>query len=451
MKSSRAAWLARGILGIVLGLRASAAARSPSCEQPERIVLANGIEVLLVAEPASPTLAVVSSVHVGTRHDPPGYEGLAHFVRHLTFRDAPGFAGAQALYQAAGAFRVNAQSSRDTTDYYALLPAAQLERALWIEARRLGMGLDALDEPGASQEREVLQREWSADYEKSPGQVLAQAVDESLFAPQHPYRGARETEASLSRQTLPEARAFFARYYRPERVRLVLLGGFDVARAKVLLERHLGSLPAGARADGQALVERECAAARRPSAAPSAQRLVLFTPLRREFLEVYWPLAAGEDGQRWRGVMAMFESALSEVAQQAALSQDVWVRLEQQELGGFWKLHLEMAPGQKLDLAEPLIRRVLKELRKDTPDASRLLARQQAFELSEQLQGADALGRALGLARRECSVATCVTTSELVAPSLFDELDRFSLDRALVVERRARAGSPSEGSIERSR
>jgi zinc protease len=438
-------------MAIVLALNVGAAARSPSCEHPERLVLANGIEVLLAPEPATSTLAVVSSVHVGTRHDPPGYEGLAHFVEHLTLRKAPGFASALGLYQAAGAFRVDARTRRDATDYYAILPAAQLERALWIEARRLGLGLDALDEAGASQERQVLQQEWSADYARSLGHALAQAIDESVFAPPHPYRGARESEASLARLTLAEARAFFARHYQPERVRLILLGGFDVAQAKVLLERHLGSLPAGARAEGQTLAERECAAARLPLTAPSARRLVLSAPLGREFVELHWPLAAGENGERWRGVMAMFERALSDAGQQAGVSHEVRVGLEQQELGSFWKLCMGLVPGKKLELAEPLIRMVLKDLRRNAPDASSLLARQQAFELSEQLLETGLLGRALGLAKRECSSSPCVTTSQQVAPALFEELDRFSLERALLVERRYRVGRRTEGSIERSR
>ena len=448
MKALETAWLAGCCIGVALALSLEAAARSPSCEHPERVVLANGIEVLLVPEPGTQALAVVSSVHAGSRHDPPGYEGLAHFVQHLTFREAPGFAGAQPLYRAAGAFVMNAQTTRDTTDYGALLPASQLERALWLEARRLGLGLDALDEPAARQVQEMLQRERSLAGATS--QVLAQALDESLFPPQHPYRGAHESEASLARLSLAEARAFFAQHYRPERVRLVLLGGFDVARAKVLLERHLGSLPARAHADGPAPAERECAAARQPLPAPSARRLVLYSLQRRESLQLYWPLAAGEDGQRWRGLMAMFGSALSDAAQQAGLSHDVQVELEQQELGGFWQLHMRMVPGKQLELAEPLIRMVLAELRKNTPAATELMARRQAFELSEQLFENSLLGRARALAQRSCAIPACVTTAEQLAPALFEELDRFTIERALRVERRFQEGSPLGGTIERA-
>src|SRR5262245_63835715 len=100
----------------------------------------------MLPDAALPQVAIVSSMRAGFRDDPPGYEGLAHFVEHLTFRGAPGFASVFELYAEAGATGVNATTSSDTTDYYALLPAAQLERGLWLEARRLALGLDLIDE-----------------------------------------------------------------------------------------------------------------------------------------------------------------------------------------------------------------------------------------------------------------------------------------------------------------
>ena len=82
----------------------------------------------------------------------------------------------------------------------------------------------------------MLLRKYAWRFGKGSRRLQLQAVEDSLYAPQHPYRA------------LADARAFFAEYYQPARVRLVLLGGFDAPRAKALLERHLGSLPAAANA-----------------------------------------------------------------------------------------------------------------------------------------------------------------------------------------------------------
>jgi zinc protease len=435
----------------VLATSVGAGARSPSCENAERVVLANGLEVLLVAEPASPTLAVVSSVHVGARNDPPGYEGLSHFVEHLAMRKTSAFASSMALYREAGAFVQNAVTRSDTTDYLALLPAAQLERALWIEARRLAIGLDALDEPAAAQEREVLLLEYGWRYGVGPGQLLLESVEAAMFPPQHPYHGPPENQDSLGRLTLADARAFFSHYYRPDRVRLVLLGGFEVAQAKLLIERHLSSLPTAAgSADGPALVQRECAAAQATRSTTLPQRLVLSSQNRREVVEFYWPLPPGDDGQRWRGMMAVFESALSDAAQQAGLSHDVQLRLDRRELGAYWRLGIAMVPGKDPGLARKLVKKVWKDLRENAPDPATLAARRQRFELSEALLEASLLERALNLARRECSSSQCLPGPERTALPPFSELERFAPERALTIEQRFGKRSPLQGSIERA-
>jgi len=79
-----------------------------------------------------PTVAVLSSIHAGSRDDPKGHEGLAHYVEHLTFLGTAAYTSAMDLYQEIGATGLNATTYLDTTDYYALVPSSQLERALWI-------------------------------------------------------------------------------------------------------------------------------------------------------------------------------------------------------------------------------------------------------------------------------------------------------------------------------
>ncbi|HTV17583.1 MAG TPA: insulinase family protein, partial [Polyangiaceae bacterium] len=100
---------AGGAAALLLGLGArGAAASSPSCDDVERFTLKNGIQVVLARDAGLPSVALVSSIHAGSRDDPPGYEGLAHYVEHLTLRAAPPFASALALYEQAGAVDANA-------------------------------------------------------------------------------------------------------------------------------------------------------------------------------------------------------------------------------------------------------------------------------------------------------------------------------------------------------
>jgi len=189
---------------------AVSSAHAATREAPQRRLLANGIEVVLLPDASLPQVAVVSSVRAGFRDDPPGYQGLAHFVEHLTFRGVPPFASVSELYAEAGATSVNATTSSDTTDYYALLPAAQLERGLWLEARRLAIGLDSIDEGTARDERAVLLREHELRYGYAPGFRLLSATYAALFAAPHPYHALFPSERSLERLSLDAARRFHA-------------------------------------------------------------------------------------------------------------------------------------------------------------------------------------------------------------------------------------------------
>src|SRR4051794_16829712 len=48
--------------------------------------LKSGLRIIVEEERAAPIAGVVSVVGVGSANDPPGKEGLAHLVEHLTFR-----------------------------------------------------------------------------------------------------------------------------------------------------------------------------------------------------------------------------------------------------------------------------------------------------------------------------------------------------------------------------
>src|SRR6187551_421779 len=86
-----------------LTLAPAALAASPSCETAaERFQLPNGLEVVLVPDASLPAVAMVSSIHVGSRNDPPDHAGLAHYLEHLTYRQAPPFASVFDLYDEIG-------------------------------------------------------------------------------------------------------------------------------------------------------------------------------------------------------------------------------------------------------------------------------------------------------------------------------------------------------------
>jgi hypothetical protein len=412
----------------------------------QRHRLKNGVEVLLRPQQGGQKVHVRSSVHVGSRNDPPGYEGLAHYVEHLTFRAAPGFAPVHDLYEEAGATGMNASTTLDTTDYYATVPAAQLERALWIEARRLALGIDLVAEEPARQERQVLQREHAM--RNGTGVLLEarQALHSALFPSGHPYHKRLASQDSQARLSLSDARWFFARHYRPERVRLVLAGDFEPAAALALVERWFGSLRAKAdvpAAPGE--LSDACAWAKQPLA-PAARRLRVSSRDENESLTAYYPLAATEEPERWRGLLFYIEQRLRIASEEAGISAAVKLDVARGELGHYYVLTLPLAPAQPLEKAEPLLATVLEKARHLSGQELQAAAR--SIDVWTRTGNRSLEEQTLQLAERQCVPLVCPRPAPRLASSVLAELERFALTRALMVERIHDPNAPDEGDVE---
>jgi zinc protease len=208
-----------------------------------RVRLSNGLDVLLEEDHRSPRVAVHVEYRVGARDQPAGYTGLAHTVEHVMFswcRWEP--RGFHVAIEQLGGSGVNAITSADTTEYFESAPASQLERVLALEADRMGFLLAHLDEPMLAAQRRVVGREF-AQHQSSVDVVgLGAYVDEALFPVGHPYRKIREREDELRALTLDNVRWFHQRWYVPSNAMLVVVGDFELSRARAMVERHFGGL-----------------------------------------------------------------------------------------------------------------------------------------------------------------------------------------------------------------
>ncbi len=73
---------------------------------------------------------------VGSRNEHPEKTGMAHLFEHLMFSNCGRDVDFDGLMQSAGGDS-NAFTTQDTTQYYNVAPASQLELMLQLEARRL--------------------------------------------------------------------------------------------------------------------------------------------------------------------------------------------------------------------------------------------------------------------------------------------------------------------------
>lgn len=187
--------------------------------------LDNGLTVGLLHNPQAPTVTSVLWYRVGTRDEPEGHGGVAHFLEHMMFKGtehlAPGEIDRRT--QALGGSN-NAFTSHDATAYYFNFARDRWREALEIEADRM-RGL-ALEPVQVDSERQVILEEISM-YESDPWDALDQRVQARLFE-QHPYGkpvlGTATDLAAIDSKALAN---FHRRFYRPDNAVLVLAGDLD--------------------------------------------------------------------------------------------------------------------------------------------------------------------------------------------------------------------------------
>ncbi|MDX1911535.1 MAG: insulinase family protein, partial [Saprospiraceae bacterium] len=98
-----------------------------------RHILPNGLRVLVHEDPSTPLVAVNVSYYVGSRDEQPDKTGFAHLFEHLMFAGSKNVPDFDEPLQRAGGEN-NAFTTNDYTTFYEIVPAENLETALWLES-----------------------------------------------------------------------------------------------------------------------------------------------------------------------------------------------------------------------------------------------------------------------------------------------------------------------------
>ncbi len=117
------------------GAAAAAQTTVPPIDFHER-VLPNGLKVITSLDRTTPNVTVQVWYGVGAKNDPHGRSGFAHMFEHMMFkatRDMPA-EYMDRLTEDVGGMN-NAFTQDDTTAFYEVIPAADLQRLIWAEAR----------------------------------------------------------------------------------------------------------------------------------------------------------------------------------------------------------------------------------------------------------------------------------------------------------------------------
>jgi predicted Zn-dependent peptidase len=208
-----------------------------------RHTLSNGMR-LLVHEDATTPMAVVNLLYnVGARDEEEDKTGFAHLFEHLMFAGSKNVASFDEALQLAGGNN-NAFTTNDFTNYYEIIPATNLETALWVESDRMH-NLN-INERTLSVQRNVVMEEFKEHYLNQPYGDASHLLRELAYKI-HPYKWPTigKELGHIEKASLPDVQSFFNRYYDPANAILVVAGGVDARSASTVAEKWFGSIPLG--------------------------------------------------------------------------------------------------------------------------------------------------------------------------------------------------------------
>lgn len=243
----------RLLVGLALALSARLAAQASGAASLgliSRHQLPNGLDVVLAPDPSEARIAIELWVRMGSRDEPAGRFGLAHFFEHAT-PIGQGLRSTTMGRQLLDSLAIdrNAVTRFDYTRYFTLVPVEGLEVGVLAVADRLRA--DPVQEFAVPQV-ELHRRNVAAEivrFALTPwGWPVRSALLEGTFGPGHPYGhhlyGSEQQTRDISADDLLR---WHRAHFRPEYATLILVGGFDGALALATIRRTFGSIPGGRR------------------------------------------------------------------------------------------------------------------------------------------------------------------------------------------------------------
>src|SRR5712671_4641669 len=236
-------WVAACLVMLAAG--AGAFAQTKDVDIPyQKMVLDNGLTLIVHEDHKAPIVAINTWYHVGSRNEKLGKTGFAHLFEHLMFGGSDHAKGSYIeAMERIGATDLNGTTNNDRTNYFENVPTSAVDYTLWMESDR--MGFLTLDQKTLDLQRGVVQNE-KRQGENQPYAVSRQLITQNTYPAGHPYSWTVIGDmADLTAASMDDVKEWFKTYYGPSNVVIVLAGDIDVKTAREKVEKYFGNIPAG--------------------------------------------------------------------------------------------------------------------------------------------------------------------------------------------------------------
>ena len=329
----------------------------------EKYVLPNGLTVVVHEDHSDPVVHVDVTYHVGSAREEIGKSGFAHFFEHMMFQGSDHVADDEhfkIVTESGGT--LNGSTNRDRTNYYETLPSNQLERAIWLEADRMGFLLDAVTQKKFEIQRATVKNERGQNYDNRPYGLAGEVISKNLFPYGHPYSWLTIGYVEdLNRVNVGDLKNFFLRWYGPNNAVLTVGGDVTAKQVVALSEKYFGSIPRGP----------EVTKTQVPSPVLNKDRYVSYEDnIRIPMLQMVFPTVPNfhPDEAPLDALADILGGGKNSLLYKNLVKNQLAVQAGAQhpssELSGQFALIALPYPGKRVDSTEAIIRRTLAEFEK---------------------------------------------------------------------------------------
>jgi predicted Zn-dependent peptidase len=206
----------------------------------ERTVLPNGPRVISARVPGCRSMSAAVYVLAGSRLETKRQSGVAHFMEHVTFKGTAAFPTTRLVSEAIEGYggSSNAATDRESTVYWARVPARESERAFNVLAELTVRPL--LRSADIARERDIIVEEIRS-YRDDPGQYVFNLFDRAFYGDTPLGWEIAGDEDSVRGLTDEDIRTFWGQTYKPSN--LVFAAAGDMEHDELLghISRMFGS------------------------------------------------------------------------------------------------------------------------------------------------------------------------------------------------------------------
>jgi zinc protease len=220
--------------------------RSAMAISYKKMVLNNGLTLLVHEDHSAPVVGVNFWYHVGSRNEIRGKTGFAHLFEHFFFNGSENYPhGFREAMDNLGANNRNGTTNTDRTNFFEDVPVSALERTLYLEADRMGFLSGQITKEMLERERGVVQNE-KRQGENAPYGKVFNEIGAKMYPYEHPYSwptiGSME---DLNAASLDDVKEWYKKYYSPNNAVLALAGDITYDDALQLVTKYFGGIQPG--------------------------------------------------------------------------------------------------------------------------------------------------------------------------------------------------------------